>query len=347
MIEPKNLLIVRTDRIGDVVLSLPIARIIKKYFPDCKVTFLLKEYTKSLVEKNPFIDHILTVNEINGRILLKKNVLMLKKYNYDYCIMVYPTFIMSLTIFLSRIKNRIGTGYRWYSLFFNKRVYVHRKYAEKHELEFNLDMLNIFGIKEKVNPGNIKFDIQVNEDSVKLVRGKLKSYNIKSDKPLIIIHPGSGGSSVNLPQVKFKELLVQINEKLNADVVLTGSRSERNLCESLRISNNIINFAGIFNLRELIVLINEADILIANSTGPLHIAAALGKYVIGFYPKILVCSAKRWGPYSDKSFVFQPGILCENCNRKQCYNLNCMNSIDINKVLVQIEKILNKINGPL
>ncbi|OGU36675.1 MAG: hypothetical protein A2058_10540 [Ignavibacteria bacterium GWA2_36_19] len=63
MIEPKNLLIVRTDRIGDVVLSLPLAEIIKRHFPKCRVTYLLRKYTKSLAFENPFIDEILLLNQ--------------------------------------------------------------------------------------------------------------------------------------------------------------------------------------------------------------------------------------------------------------------------------------------
>ncbi len=343
MIQPKNLLIVRTDRIGDVVLSLPLAGIIKKHFPSCRITFLLREYTKSLAQDNPFIDNILTLDELNTKIPIKGNASKLKKYNFDTSIVVYPTFITALIIFLSGIKNRIGTGYRWYSFLFNKRVFVHRKYAEKHELEFNIDMLKKFGITEKITPENIAFDIHLTKDSEGLVRKELENNNIRDDKPLIIIHPGSGGSAVDLPLLKFKDLISLLINSSNVNIVLTGSKAEKKLCEELKISENIINFAGKFDLHELIALINLSDIFVANSTGPLHISAALGKYVIGFYPKILACSAKRWGPYSLKSYIFEPEIQCENCTREQCTGLDCMNSIDIHKVFVQIEKILGSI----
>ena len=60
---PKNILIVRTDRIGDVILSLPLAEIVKRKYPDCKITFLVRKYTSSLVKDNPFIDHVLLLKE--------------------------------------------------------------------------------------------------------------------------------------------------------------------------------------------------------------------------------------------------------------------------------------------
>ncbi len=70
MIEPKNLLIIRTDRIGDVILSLPLAELVKGHFPNCKVTYLLRNYTKCLAQNHPFIDEILVLKEEKGKVLI-------------------------------------------------------------------------------------------------------------------------------------------------------------------------------------------------------------------------------------------------------------------------------------
>jgi ADP-heptose:LPS heptosyltransferase len=72
----------------------------------------------------------------------------------------------------------------------------------------------------------------------------------------------------------------------------------------------------------------------------MHIAAALGVYVIGFFPKILSCSQKRWGPYTEKKTIFTPTINCSNCTREQCKKLDCMNSIDIGKVFDETLSVL-------
>ena len=146
MKEPRNILIVRTDRIGDVVLSLPLAGLIKKHFPNCKVTFLLRNYTKELVDKHPFIDGVLVLREEQEKILLRANVKMLREKSFDTCIVVSPTFLTALMVFLSGIKKRVGSGYRLYSFLFNKKVFEHRKYADKHELEFNVNLLKEIGI---------------------------------------------------------------------------------------------------------------------------------------------------------------------------------------------------------
>ncbi len=341
MIEPKNLLIVRTDRIGDVVLSLPLAELIKRKYPECKVTYLVREYTSCLVQNHPFIDSHLILKENFNKTLIFENVQQIRKYNFDSCLIVYPTFHTALIAFLSGIKNRVGTGYRWYSLLFTHRIFEHRKYAEKHELEYNINLLSAFGINEKVSPTNVNFYVKVSGESKTKIENLLAEKKVKFGKPIIIIHPGSGGSAVDLPLSRFEELVSLISNHINAEIILTGSVSERTLCDKLVVNERIKNFSGLLTLSELTALIDRADLFIANSTGPLHIAAALNKNIIGFYPKILSCSAKRWGPYSSKSIIFTPEIDCKNCTREQCEQLDCMNSININKVFSEVQNLIN------
>lgn len=341
MIEPKNLLVVRTDRIGDVILSLPLAEIIKKHFPKCKVTYLLREYTKCLAQNHPFIDEILLLKEKNGNVIIRENFKELKKYGFDSCLIVYPTFQTSLIAFLSRIPHRIGTGYRWYSFLLNHKIYEHRKYADKHELEYNVNLLKSFGIEEQVNVDNIKFHLKVSSQSEKKIDKMLKDNKVDYAKPIIIIHPGSGGSAVDLPLNSFKELIELLSATSNYSIIVTGLASEKKLCDQLVLNDKIKNFAGMLTLPDMIALINRASIFISNSTGPIHIAAALDKPTIGFYPKILSCSAKRWGPYSSKGKIFNPEIDCSECTREQCERLNCMSSIKMSKVFSDIQKSLN------
>ena len=340
--EPKNILIVRTDRIGDLVLTLPLAGLIKKHFPACKVSFLVREYTKNIVSNHPFIDDVNVLIETDGKIDFIENLNIIKSGKYDACILVYPTFVISLILFFARIKTRIGTGYRWYSFLFNKKVYEHRKNAERHELEFNVNLLEKINIRDNIDEKNVRYDLQVNQSSLNNVVKILTDEKIDSSKPIIVIHPGSGGSSVDLPLDKMGELV----KKLDADnyqIILTGNKNEAELCEKICLPDKVKNFAGKFDLDELIALISRSTIFVANSTGPIHIAAALGKFTVGFYPKIIASSKKRWAPYTIKKLVYEPAIDCKNCTREQCVKLNCMDSIDIFKVYNDIKNVLNNL----
>lgn len=337
---PKNILIVRTDRIGDVVLSLPVVAVIKEYYPDCKINFLIREYTKSITEANPLIDESIIIKEENGKFRIFENVRMLKKYDFDIVIVLYPTFRLSLIMFLAGIKKRIGTGYRLYSFLFTDKIYEHRKDAKKHELEYNFSLLRSIGIDFRPGINNVKFNLNISESSLNKIDKLLEVNNVLPDERFIIIHPGSGGSAVDLPISKFKEIIKGISEN-DVKIILTGNRFEKKICDELTLNEKVKNFSGLLTLEELMALISKSYLLVANSTGPIHIAAALGKQTFGFYPKIKSCSANRWGPYTDKKFIYEPELDCKDCNRKQCEKLNCMNYININNVISDIKNFLD------
>ena len=341
MIKPKNILIVRNDRIGDVVLSLPLAGLIKKHYPDCNVTFLLRNYTKDIANDHPKIDDVIILKEDNGKIPVWKNVNQLKKGSFDTSIIVYPTFITALIIFLARVKFRVGSGYRWYSFLFNKKVFEHRKYAEKHELEYNVNLLKVFGIKENISTENVLFDIHINKTSMEKVNKTLTDSRVEFEKKLIIVHPGSGGSAIDLPIEKFSQLVKNLSLLNDLNIIVTGNEDEKNMCNTISANTKAIELSGEFNLSEIICLISLSDIFISNSTGPIHIAAALGTYTVGFYPKIRACSPERWGPYTEKKVIFTPEIECNDCTREQCERLNCMNSIDIDNVTKEVTKLIS------
>lgn len=338
----KNILIVRTDRIGDLILTLPLAGLIKKNFPNSRISFLIRNYTRQIINDHPFVDEVITLDEHNGKIRFLGNLKKIKSKKFDACVVVYPKFIIALILFLSGIKLRIGTGYRWYSFLFNKKVFEHRKYASRHELEFNVKLLESIGIKTEINDSNVNYDLRVDQKAKEIIEGIFKQEKISTDKPVVIIHPGSAGSSVDLPVEKYKILTESLSAE-NYQIILTGSKEEIDICNQLKANEKIVNLAGKFSLSELIALISKCDLFVANSTGPIHIAAALGKWTVGFYPKILSCSKERWAPYTDKKLIFEPEIDCKNCNREQCEELDCMNSIDINKVLSGIKNVLDNI----
>lgn len=340
MITPKNILIIRSDRIGDVVLSIPMAEAIKNKYPECKVTFLVRSYTAPLLTSHKFIDEIKILEESNKGIELFSNIKKLKHQKFDWVITAYPSFKIALIAFFSNITNRIGTAYRWYSFLFNKKAHIRRKSGNGHELEYNLLLLEKLGISANPEKGNVNFYIQPDAKSEQKVENLLNDVNYDFTKKTVILHPGSGGSAIDYPISKQIELAKLMAQQLDCNIIVTGSESEKEICSKFSDNSKIINLAGKLNLAELVALINKSVLLIANSTGPIHIAAALKKSVVGFYPKIHSASPNRWGPYTDRAKIFQPTLKCTNCTRKQCESLNCMASIDESNVLIGIKELL-------
>lgn len=336
---PENILIIRTDRIGDVVLTIPMAKVLKEKFPSCRITFLVKEYTAPLLKDNKYIDEVIILKEAGGIGFISENRRLVKSKKFDTCFVVSPSLKITLIPFLSGIKQRIGTGYRWYSFLLNKKVFEHRKHALKNELEYNVGQLKFFVDNPAVEKSPESFGIKINYEALNKVKKILVDEKIDLTKPFILIHPGSGGSAVDWPVHRFCELAELIKKNLDAQLIVTGSKNEFEICSKISSVGGAVNLAGKFNLAELTALISLCSVFIANSTGPLHIAAALGRHVIGFYPKIVVASPQRWGPYTTSAYIFQPEIDCSNCSREQCLKLNCMDSISAFNVFFTIRKI--------
>ena len=339
--QPENILIVRTDRIGDLILTLPLAGFIKQKYPKARISFLVRDYTKNIAADHPYIDEVIVLKQNDGKTGFFENLSIIKSKKFDTCIVVYPSFMIAAIMFLSGIKNRIGTGYRWYSFLFNKKVFEHRKDAQHHELEYNLNLLKKIGIDNYVDEKNVKYDLNVHKSSLSIVNKVLIDNRVDPAKPFIIVHPGSGGSSMDLPAEKFSQLVKLLVDD-GHQVIITGNKTEHALCETVKADSSSVNLAGRFNLDELTALISLAFMFISNSTGPIHIAAALNKYVVGFYPKVVSCSKERWAPYTIKKLIYEPSIECKDCTIEQCKKLNCMDSIDIHKVFTDIKNVLNK-----
>jgi heptosyltransferase-2 len=334
----ERFLVIRTDRIGDVILSTPVPEAIKRKYPNSQVTMMVSSYTRDLFNHNPWVDEVITydLENIKGFFKLVKS---LREKGFDVAILLRPDLRLALILFLSGIRVRIGTGYRAYGFLFNHRIYQHRKTIEKHEVEYNLSMLFPVGIfKEKTMPR-----IYLSSEEERYSRRIFEDLNIREEDVKIVIHPGSGHSSLNYPLEKFALLADKLIEGFSSKVILTGNKNEEELSEKMRalMRNQPFNLTGQTDLRALCSLLKGADLLICNSTGPMHMAAALGTPVLALFSPLFVASPRRWGPYGEGHEVISPPVkTCYKCNPERCSDFNCMEKIDPEEIILRIKRIL-------
>jgi len=336
----EKFLIVRTDRIGDLILSTPVAEVLKRSYPKSRVTMLVSPYTKELLKNNPWVDEVITDDDVGFRDSLKL-LRTLRGKRFDIVVLLRPTLRLALLLFLSDIEIRIGTGYRAYQFFFNQKIYQHRKTIKKHELEYNLDMLAPLGVSsEKILP-----KIYLSPEEENYSRQIYDDLNIKKDDIKIVIHPGSGGSSLNYPLEKFAILADKLIEELSAKIILTGNKKEFESAEKMKKSMRYQSFdlTGKTGLRQLCSLLRGADLLISNSTGPMHIATAIGTPVVALFSPLFVASPKRWGPYGERNEVIMPPVYtCLKCEFQKCPQFNCMERIEPDEIVSKVKKILQR-----
>lgn len=337
----RNILLVRTDRLGDVILSTPACTALKKRYPECRVTFLVRKETVPILECHPHVDEVLIADEpqFAGCRGFFRLVAFLKKKKFDTIVLLHPTFRLGALAFLAGIPQRIGTGYRFYSILFTHRVFEHRKTVQFHEAEYNLRLLQAIG----VNDAQVEFHYKLAENERRQSQSKLKELGIASEDRPVVLHVGSGGSARDWPPAHFASLADALHAEGLGPIVFTGGPREVDLVTSVihRTQTKPLNLAGRLTLKDLLVLFEKASVFVGNSTGPLHLAVMVGAPVVAFYPPILVCRPERWGPYGRRADVLmsqqQECFRCRKTGEKYCA---CMAAISVQQALAKIREKL-------
>ena len=341
----KRLLLIRTDRIGDTVLTLPSVSAIRKKYPKAFIVFLAQPYTAPLIEKYSGID-LLLIYEPEGRHKGFSGIMKLsrelEKFKFDTAILFYPRPELAFAIFKAKISNRIGSGYRWYSFLLNKRIFEHRKECLKHEAEYNLSLL-----------GPV-----INGDSPKLYN-EFKEWTPESwwvsfheelnFNEYIIVHSSNGVSAPNLSQIQYRLIIKLLLEKTPFTILLTGTIGDEILVNELVEGfpkDRVKNMVGRFSLEKFFSIIRNSTLLITTSTGPLHLANSVGIPILGFFCPAKPHTPKRWGPYHQQEWVVTPKLQSPaSCEFKKCPHGGCLKYISETEITeVLCKKRLKNLN---
>jgi heptosyltransferase III len=319
----KKIIISRTDSIGDVMLTLPVAGFLKKLVPDCEIIFLGKTYTKDIVSSCKHIDHFIDW-ELIRRQANESRIKYFLNLHADVIIHVFPVKEIARLAKQAKIPVRIGSTGRIYHYFScNRLVALSRRRSALHEAQLNLKLLKPFGANDEYSFNEIAENYGFDTDFP--LKTELKQL-IQYDKFNLVLHPKSKGSSREWGMGNFSNL-INILPESQFKIFLTGTKEEGNLIKKELIDPypTVIDLTGKLSLKELISFINEADGLVAGSTGPLHIASALGKNALGLYPPIKPMHPGRWAPIGIRADFLVLDKYCSKCRKNN--TCECLMSI--------------------
>lgn len=330
-----NIIISRTDSIGDVVLTLPLARVLKTYFPDITIAFLGREYTRAVVAACAAVDIF-----IEKEAFLRDGALINGK-KPEAILHVFPVAAIAYKAKSTGIPLRIGTTNRLYHWFTcNRLTALSRKNSPLHEAQLNLRLLHSLGINRDFSTEEIGrlYDmthIPTPDAGIQAL--------IDPDRFNLIFHPRSQGSAREWGTDNFLKL-IRLASPEKFKLFITGTeKDQESLRDFLKLAGRqVTDLTGTMPLSQLIAFIQQADGLVANSTGPLHIAAALGKYALGIYPPIRPMHPGRWAPLGIQAQYLVAGSPCGKC-QKDPAACTCMQTISPEAVLQRLEDAYNKL----
>lgn len=305
----KKFLICRTDSIGDVVLTLPLAGYLKEKFPEAHIGFLCRNYTAPVVRFSEYVDEVLVWDE-------QPDV-----SHFDTAIAVYPDKELLRALHKQGVPTRIATGGRIHSWqHANKRVKFSRRKSDLHEAQLNFKLLQPLGIDY----------IPALKDIPEWYGMNVTPYDrdglIDPERFNLILHPKSQGSAREWGVDNFEQLLKVLPHD-NYRIYISGTQKEGDQLQEFLAANKdrVVDITGKFSLKEFIGFIAACDGLVAASTGPLHIAAALGKHALGIFAPMKPIHPGRWAPLGKNAKTFVLDKECDDCRKTEdCY---CITSI--------------------
>jgi len=302
--EPKNILVIRLDHIGDVLFATPAVKILRERFKGSKITFLVGSWAKGVLEKNPNINQIIVYDapwfkrdkeqKSAGFWQMVKKV---KEQNFDLGIDLRGDLRNIALMYLGGVKYRVGYGITGGGFLLSKVV----KYDKaKHEIRHNIDILE--QVAPGVSHGRIaKPEFFTLKEDENFASEFLFEHGIINGDAIIAIHPGAGSQVKLWDENKFAEVISSLSKK--AKIIVFGNEKEKDLVRRIIALSkaDCVNAAGKTTLGQMAAIIKKCKVFIGTDSGPAHIASAVGTPVISIFSG--VNDPAQWGPVGDKVII--------------------------------------------
>jgi heptosyltransferase I len=323
--EPKRILIVKPSALGDIVHTLPFLHLLRQRFETAEISWLVVPAFASLLEKHPLLDHVLLFErrrfanmwrDASAAKGLLNFALSLKRQQFDLVIDLQGLLRSGWITWQTRARTRVGFAYarEGATAFYTHRVPTHN--PERHAVERYLDVAEALGCGRE--PAVFDFDVPA------IARERVSQ--LVPREPYAVLLPGTNWATKRWPADRFASLVAPIEQQLGLRCVVAGG----NDVLAMPFGDSVVNLAGKTDLKELVALLEGASLVIANDSGPMHIAAALNRPLVTIFGPT---SAVRTGPYGRPDTVLQLDLACRPCYSRSCVHTSCMQWIEVEHVM--------------
>ncbi len=337
---PKHILVIRLDSLGDGVLTLPAIRTLQERFPVAKIDFLVSPAIRDLFRilfPNATV-HTFENTWLSDKASFRKSwdeffrtVKKLRELHYDLGIDFRGDLRSILLMRFAKIPNRWGRGRTGGGFLLTRSS----PQALKHEVLENVELVKVGGTSERPQFQTPSLPVHSKESIEKWLAP------FKAERK-IIIHPGAGYPSKRWPLQNFATLVQKIQKEKLGLPIFIGSSEEKNILSSYQnqLKGQFLDLVGKTSLEELLSLLAQADLFIGNDSGPAHLAALLGlKSVVVFSG---TNDFRRWAPWSSVLRILHHPVPCSPCEEKECplERHFCMEDISAEEVFRAVEEML-------
>ncbi len=280
----KNVLIVRNDRVGDLVLSTPALRALRDKYYKAKIHLLVNKYAKDLVINNSSVDKVLTDEK------------EIPNTKYDLAIALHAGYKQNELLFKSRAKRRIGFIGAGGGFFLTEKIKDDRRENPQHEVDFSLRVVQ----KAGADIGDKKLEVSITSEGERFAK-KFYQDN-KLTGMTIVVHPGARQENLRWLKKSFAQLCDLLSKQLKAKIIITGTLGEKEIIDDIKAQMKSKPLICLdIKLTKLVSVLKRASMYVGNITGPMHIACAVNIPVVaitGLFDSL--DDIRYWGPRCDK-----------------------------------------------
>lgn len=316
-VSKKKIVLIRLDKIGDLICSLPVDQVIDSNEYD--VTWIVQKGMGQVVDLGARKRKYFELDKNDPKASAKQLAKILKEIKAEVAISFQAPWWVNFELFKAGIPIRSGVRSQWHSfLFLNLGVRQKRSMAVKHELEYNLELV-LTALNLKQSREFLFFEIEKPKETNTLEKHGLKP------QEYIVVHPGMMGSALNWKQSQY---ISYIHQQLlrNKKIVITGTLSDETylteIKEKYENHSKVLILQSKLNMKELIQVLANAEFVVAPSTGVAHLAASVGARVLAIFSPIRVHHPRRWAPRGPRVEIFLPKEELVN-------DPNCMDTVSI------------------
>ncbi len=339
MPELKSILILKLSSLGDVVHTLPLVNVLRREYPDTHIGWAIEKRFSALIENHPSLDEVIVFERerslFKSFLSLIRLIRKIRGKKYEIIIDLQGNLKGGIITLLSNCHKRMGFEKGSSRVETISTFFTNCKVREEgsHIIERNLG----FARELEAEVADISFKVPVDESADRYVDEFLKSRNV-CDKTIVIMHPGVTWETKKWPVENYAQLSEKIVKNFpGTAVVITAGEGEEKLVGKYCMGDIVI--ADGMDLSQLVGLLDRCELFIGSDTGPLHLAVALGKRVIGLYGPT---DPVRNGPYGERNLVIWKKMPCSGCWRRKCKTIRCMKEIEVSEVMEKVSICLEK-----
>jgi len=325
------------NRIGDAVYSLPAICALKEGFPGSRLSILVKGAVGGLYKQLPYVDEIIPIENrgrhrgVGGRLRLVREI---REGAFDLAAIFHNTFETALIPFMAGIPDRIGYVKEGRGPLLTRK----RPFPDEplYQVDHYLDIVRLAGVTTEKRIPTLYLSLEEKDWAV-------REMGDGGERPLIALIPGSIARTRRWAPKRFAETARKLSEETGARFLIAGGPEDRTIAHQIRKgwTDGPLDFTGRTTIRQLMALLGQCDLAIANDTGPMHLAWTLGTPVVTFFG---AGDVRRTGPRSPIVRILRRDLPCSPCIREECAQgtLACLNEITVDEVLSAARELLDK-----